>query len=86
MDHVASQCVENAVSDDFAHSRSAEVEAAGAAAHIVPLEDDRLLTLHSVKHPAFYTPLTIYCDAKQLQTHLEPTTFDPKGVRLYPII
>ena len=49
--------VENPVSDDFAYSRWAEVEAAGAAAHTVPLEDDRVLMFHPAKPPVFYTPL-----------------------------
>ena len=69
--------MDNPVSDDFAYSRWMEVEAAGAAAPIVPLEDDCVLMLHPVKSPAFYTILTITCGDKQVQTCLEPTTFDP---------
>ena len=43
--------------DDFAYSRWGEVEAAGVAAHTVPLKDDRVLMLHPAEPPAFYTPL-----------------------------
>ena len=35
--------------------------------------------LHPAEPPAFHTPLTITCGAKQVQTCLEPTTFDPHG-------
>ena len=41
--------------------------------------------LHPAKPPAFYTPLTITCGAKQVQTCLEPTTFDPQGRTLISI-
>ena len=61
------------------YNRWAEVESAGVAAQTVPLEDDRVLMLHPAEPPAFYTPLTITCGAKQVQTCLEPTTFDPQG-------
>ena len=50
---------------------------AGVAAQTVPLDDDRVLMLHPAEPPAFHTPLTITCGAKQVQTWLEPTTFDP---------
>ena len=40
-DHVASQCRDNPVSDEFAFSRWAETEAAGIAAQTIPAEDDR---------------------------------------------
>ena len=73
------------MSDDFAYSRWAEVEAAGAAAHTVPLEEDCVLMLHPVEPPAFYTPLTITCGAKQVQTCLEPTIFDHQGRKLISI-
>ena len=53
----------NFVSDDFAQGRWAEVEAAGADAHTVPLEDGRVLIFHSMEPPAFCTPLTITFDA-----------------------
>ena len=58
VDHVASQCVEHPVSDDFADSRWAEVEAASAAAHTVPLEDDRVLMRCSIQWnpPHFVQP------------------------------
>ena len=50
------------------------------AAHTVPLEDDRVLMLNLAAEPmAYHTPLTISCGAKQVQTCLEPTTFDPQG-------
>ena len=71
--------------DKFAYNRCAEVESAGVAAHTVPLEDDRVLMLHPAEPPAFYTPLTITCGAKQVQTCLEPTTFDPQGRTLISI-
>ena len=58
------------VSDDSAYSRCAEVEAAGAAVHTVPLEDERVLMLHRADPPAFYTPSTITCGAKRVQTCL----------------
>ena len=70
-------------SDEFAYSCWAEVEAAGVAAHRVPLEDDRVVMLHPTERPAFYTPLTITCGAKQVQTCLEPTTFEPQGRTLW---
>ena len=79
VDHVASQCEESPASDDFAYSQWAEIEAAGVAAHTVPLEDDRVLMLHMAEQPAFYTPLTITCGGKPVQTCLKPTTFDPQG-------
>ena len=41
--------------------------------------------LHPEEPPAFYTPLTITCGAKQVQTCLEPTTFDPQGRTLISI-
>ena len=73
---MASQCAENLVCDDLAYRRWAEVKAPAAAAHSVPLEDDRVLILHHAEPPEFYTPLTITCGAKQVQTHPEPSTFD----------
>ena len=60
-------------------------KSAGVAAHLVPLEDDRVLMLHSAEPPAFHTPLTITCSAKQVQTCLELTTFDPQGRALISI-
>ena len=86
-DQVGSQCVGNPVnpSDEFAYNRWAKVESAGVAAHTVPLEDDLVLMLHPVEPPAFYTPLTITCGAKQVQTCLEPTTIDPNGRTLISI-
>ena len=86
-DHVGSQCVGNPVnsSDEFDYNRWAEVESAGVAAHTVPLEDDRVLMLHPVEPPAFFTPLTITCGAKQVQTRLELTKFDPHGRTLISI-
>ena len=71
--------------DELAYTRWAEVESAGVAAHTVPLEDDRVLMLHPTEPPAFHTPLTITCGAKQVQTCLEPTTFDPQGRTLISI-
>ena len=84
VDHVASQCVEDPVSDDSAYSLWAEAEAAGAAAHTVPLEDDRKLKLHPTDPQHFVHP-SLTCGAKQVQTHLEPTTFDPQGCTLKSI-
>ena len=71
--------------DELAYNQWAEVESAGVAAHTVPLEDDRVLMLHPTEPPAFHTPLTITCGAKQVQTCLEPTTFDPQGRTLISI-
>ena len=86
-DHVGSPCVGNPVNpnDELAYNRWADVESAGVAAHTVPLEDDRVLMLHPAVPPAFHTPLTITCGAKQVQTCLEPTTFDPQGRTLISI-
>ena len=86
-DHVDSPCTGNLVipNKELAHSRWVEVESAGVAAQTVPLEDDRVLMLHPAEPPAFYTPLTITCGAKQVQTCLEPTTFDPQGRTLISI-
>ena len=86
VDHVASQCVESPVSDDFAYSRWAETEAAGVAAQTVPLEADRMLMLHPAEQPGFNTPLTVTCGAKQVQTSLEPKSFDPQGRTQNPFI
>ena len=86
-DHADSQCVETPTShcDESAYNRWAELEVASVAAHTVPLEDDRVLMLHPAESPAFCTPLTITCGAKQVQTCLEPTTFDPQGRTLISI-
>ena len=67
-DYVASQCAEAPANpcDEFAYNRWAEVEAGGVAAYTVRLEDDRVLMLHPAEPPAFYTPLTITCGAKQV--------------------
>ena len=71
--------------DEPGYNRWPEIESAGVAAHTVPLEDDRVLMLHPAEPPAFHTPLTITCGAKQVQTCLEPTTFDPQGRALISI-
>ena len=86
-DHVDSPCTGNLVipNEELAHNPWAEVESAGVAAQTVPLEDDRVLMLHPAEPPAFYTPLTITCGTKQVQTCLEPTTFDPQGRTLISI-
>ena len=77
-DHVDSPCVGNPMNpnDEFVYNRWGEVEPAVVAAHTKPLEDDRVLMLHSAEPPAYYSPLNITCGAKQVQTCLEPTTFD----------
>ena len=88
-DHAGMQCGEHSQTqkpnDEFAYNRWAEVESAGVAAHTVPLEDDNILMLHPAQPPAFHTPLTFTCGAKQVQTCLEPTTFDPQGRTLKSI-
>ena len=86
-DHIDSPCTGNLVipNEELAHNRWTEVELAGVAAQTVPLEDDRVLMLHPAEPPAFYTPLTITCGAKQVQTCLEPTTFDRQGRTLVSI-
>ena len=88
-DHAEVQCGEHShapkPNDEFAYNRWAEVESAGVAPHTIPLEDDRVLMLHPAEPPAFYTPLTLTCGAKQVQTCLEPTTFDPQGRTLISI-
>ena len=70
--HADTQCAGHSANpnDELAYNRWAEVESAGVAAHTVPLEDDRVLMLHPAEPPAFYTPLTITCGAKQVQTFL----------------
>ena len=87
--HAGVQCGEHSQTekpnDEFAYNRWAEVESAGVAAHTVPLEDDRVLMLHPAQPPAFHTPLTFTCGAKQVQTCLERTTFDPQGRTLISI-
>ena len=88
-DHVDVPCGEHShaprSSDEVACNRWPEVESAGVAAHTVPLEDDRVLMLHPAEPPAFHTPLMLTCGAKQVQTSLEPTTFDPHGRTLISI-
>ena len=86
-DHVDSPCTRNLVipNEELAYNRWTEVELAVVTAQTVPLEDDRVLMLHPAESPAFYTPLTITCGAKQVQTCLEPTTFDPQGRTLISI-
>ena len=49
------------------------------------LRSNQLASLHPTEPPAFHTPLTITCGAKQVQTCLEPTTFDPQGRTLISI-
>ena len=80
VDHIASQCTEAPASscDDFAHSRWAEVEAAGAAAHTVPLEDDCILMLYSQDlqhstHPSPKLVLSSKCKRAWSQQPLIPT-------------
>ena len=88
-DHAGVQCGEHSQTqkpnDEFAYNRWAQVKSAGVAAHTVPLEDDRVLMLHPAQPSAFHTPLTFTCGAKQVQSCLEPTTFDPQGRTLISI-
>ena len=88
-DHVDVPCGEHShaprPSDELAYNRWAEVESAGVAAHTVPLKNDRVLMLHPAEPPAFHTPLMVTCGVKQVQTCLEPTTFDPQGRMLISI-
>ena len=88
-DHVDIPCGEHSQAprpnDELAYNRWAEVESAGVAAHTVPLEDDRVLMLHPAEPPAFHPPLIVTCGTKQIQTCLEPTTFDPQGRTLISI-
>ena len=88
-DHVDVPCGEHShvprPNDELAYNRWDEVESAGVAAHTVPLEDDRVLMLHPAEPPAFHAPLIVTCGAKQVQTCLEPTTFDPQGRTLISI-
>ena len=85
MDHVASQFMQNPVSDDIAFSRWVETEAAGIAAQTIPAEGDRVLVQHPAVLPATSPPLTVTCGDKQVQTRLEPTTFDPLGRTLISV-
>ena len=88
-DHVDVPCGEHSQAprpnDDLAYNRWAEVESAGVAAHTVPLEDDRVLMLHPAEPQAFHPPLIVTCGTKQIQTCLEPTTFDPQRRTLISI-
>ena len=86
-DNVDSPCTGILVipDEELAHNRWAEVESAGVAVQTVPLEADCVLMLLPAEPPAFYTPLTITCGTKQVQTCLEPTTFDPQGQTLISI-
>ena len=87
MDHVASKCMENPVSDDFAlRCRwTVTTEAPGIAAQNIPAEKDRVLVLHPAKLLALSPPLTVSCGDKQMQTSLEPTTFDQLGRTLISV-
>ena len=85
-DHVASQCVENPVSDDLAYNRWAEAEAAGTTAQAVSTaEDDRVLVLRPADQPTSSPPLTVTCEERQVQTSMEPTSFDPQGRTLISV-
>ena len=88
-DHVDVPCGEHSQAprpnDELAYNRWAEVESAGVAAHTVTLEDDRVLMLHPAEPPAFHPSLIVTCGTKQIQTCLEPTTFDPQGRTLISI-
>ena len=70
-DHADVQCGEHShapkLNDEFAYNRWPEIESAGVAAHTVPLEDDRVLMLHPAEPPAFHTPLSVTCGAKQVK-------------------
>ena len=84
VDHVASQCLENPVSDNLAHNRWAETEAAGIAAQTTPAsEDDRVLVLRQIDLPTMSPPLTVTCGNKQVQTSLELTTSTQRAERSY---
>ena len=71
-DYADVQCGEHShvpkTGDELTYNRWPEVESAGVVAHTVPLEDGRILMLHPAEPPAFHTPLTITCGAKQVQT------------------
>ena len=83
MDHVASQCVENPVSEGLAFSYWAEAETAG---NIAPTpEDDGELVLRPVDLSTSSPPLTVTCGDNQVQTRLEATTFDPQGRTLISV-
>ena len=83
--HVASQCTENPVRDDFAFSRWAETDAAGVATQTSPAEDDRVLVLHPAEEIMMCPPLTVTCGEKHVHTSLEPTAFDPFGRTLISV-
>ena len=78
-DHVASQCVENPVSDDQAFNHWAEAEAAGTTTQAgLTAEDDQVLVLRPADPPTSSPLLTVTCGDKQVQTSMEPTLFDPQ--------
>ena len=86
VDHVASQCTENPVSDDLAFSRWAETEVPSMATQDIPVSgDDRVLVLRPADIPAMSPSFTVTCDDKQVPTSLEPTSFDPQGRTLISI-
>ena len=85
-DHVASQCVENPVSNDLAYNRWAESEAVGITTPAVStVEDDRVLVLRPADQHTSSPPLMVTCGDKQVQTSMEPTSFDPQGRTLISI-
>ena len=80
IDHVASQCMEKSVSDDLAFNRWTEAEVARiiTAETTHSSEDDPVLVLRPADLPILSLPLTVTCGDKQVQTSIEPTSFDPQ--------
>ena len=74
------------MSNDLTFNRWAEAGAAGITAQTTPAsEDDRVLVLRPADLPTLSPPLTVTCGDKQVQTSMEPTTFDPQGRTLISV-
>ena len=56
-----------------------------AVQNIPGSEDDQVLVLRPADLPGMSPPLTVTCGDKQVQTSLEPTTFDPQGRTLISV-
>ena len=78
--------MENPVSNDLAYNRWAEPEAVGITTPAdSTAEDGRALLLHPADQPTSSPPLMVTCGEKQVQTSMEPTSFDPQGRTLISI-
>ena len=74
-EHSASQCQNTAVQEDMAFSLWAELPQTSHATR----DNEMVLMLRPAEAAHVATPLTITCETIQMQTSLEPTSFDPSG-------